>query len=350
MSSPIQLPMSGVGFPIDRRKMYLFLFALNLCLRTFMFFIVSNQAVAYHVTVSVVSLIEIIVLWEFMLFMGSVLERKLPILYHNCKRIILQTLLTYGLSAVTGSLFFLIISQLFEVNYLPEMKAIVHLLYFMLVIVMNLVYFGIIYVFNWKNDLIKLANAQRAEALVKYDVLRNQINPHFLFNALTSVNSLIHEHPDLATDFLQQLSKVYRYVLQNKEKETVSVSTELTFVKNYTGLLKMKFAEAIEFSIDVDERAKEKKIVPVTLQILIENAIKHNIVSKAHPLKISITEKESFLRVQNNINRKSSVEASNQQGMGNLRSLYQYLTPTPIEIIERDEIYLVKIPLIDQDS
>jgi hypothetical protein len=116
-----------------------------------MFFIVSHQTVAYHITVSVISLVEIIVLWEFMLFTGSVLERKLPILHHNYKRIVLQTVLTYGLSAVTGSLFFLIISQLFEVNYMPEMKAIVHLLYFMLIIVMNLVYFGIIYVFNWKN-------------------------------------------------------------------------------------------------------------------------------------------------------------------------------------------------------
>lgn len=157
-----------------------------------MFFIVSNQTVVYHITVGVISLVEIIVLWEFMLFMGVVLERKLPILHHNYKRIILQTVLTYGLSAVTGSLFFLIISQLFEVNYMPEMKAIVHLLYFMLIIVMNLVYFGIIYVFNWKNDLLKLANAEKAEAMVKYDVLKNQLNPHFLFNALTSVNSLVH--------------------------------------------------------------------------------------------------------------------------------------------------------------
>ena len=315
-----------------------------------MFFIVSNQTIAYHVTVSVISLVEIIVLWEFMLFTGTVLEKKLPVLMHNYKRIALQTLLTYGLSAITGSLFFLIIDQLFRVNYLPEMKAIVHLLYFMLVIVMNLIYFGIIYIFNWKNDLIRLANAQRAEVLVKYDVLRNQLNPHFLFNALTSVNSLIHEHPDLAADFLQQLSKVYRYVLQNKEKETVSVSTELAFIKNYMGLLKTRFGEAIEFSIDVNEDTKEKEIVPVTLQILIENAVKHNIASTANPLKISITENDLFLTVQNNINRKSSVESSNHQGMGNLRSLYQYLTSKPIEIIEHDKIYRVKIPLIDQNS
>jgi two-component system, LytTR family, sensor kinase len=224
------------------------------------------------------------------------------------------------------------------------------LLYFMLIIVMNLVYFGIIYVFNWKNDLIKLANVEKAEALVKYDALKNQLNPHFLFNALTSVNSLIHENPGLATEFLQQLSKVYRYVLLNKEKETVSVATELAFIRNYTGLLKTRFAEAIEFGFDIKEGAEEKEIVPVTLQILIENAVKHNVVSTTYPLKISITDNDSFLIVQNNINRKGSVETSNNQGMGNLRSLYQYLTSKPIEIIEQNEMYLVKIPLIDPDS
>lgn len=326
--------------------MYLFLFGLNLCLRAFMYFIVSNQTVVYHLTVSIISFLEIIVLWEFLLFTGVVLEKKLPLLEHTYTRIILQTILTYALSAVTGTLFFLLLSQLFTVNYLPEMKAIVHLLYFMLIIVMNLIYFGIIYVFNWKNDLIKLANVQREQALVKYDVLKNQMNPHFLFNALTSVNSLIHDHPDLATDFLQQLSKVYRYVLLNKEKETVSVSTELDFIGNYTALLKTRFENAIEFNINVTEEGKEKEIVPVTLQVLIENAVKHNIASTSRPLKISITNSDSFLMIQNSINKKTHVETSNQQGMGNLKSLYHYLASRPIEIVEQDDVYMVKIPLI----
>jgi two-component system, LytTR family, sensor kinase len=347
MSGQLLSPPLSSSFPITRGKMYLFLFGLNLCLRTFMFFIVSNQTMAYHLFVSIVSLVEIIVLWEFLLFMGSLLERKWPIQRHNVKRIVVQTLLTYGLSAITGSLFFLIISQLFEVHYLPEMKAIVHLLYFMLIIVMNLVYFGIIYVFNWKNDLLKLADAKRAEAVVKYDVLKNQLNPHFLFNALTSVNSLIHEHPDLATDFLQQLSKVYRYVLLNKEKETVSVSTELSFIKNYIGLLKTRFAEAIEFNVCVNEQAQEKEIVPVTLQVLIENAVKHNTASLKQPLKISISNDDSFLTIQNNIHKKSGVESSNGQGMANLRSLYQFLSSKPILVVEEHEIYTVKIPLIE---
>jgi two-component system LytT family sensor kinase len=104
--------------------------------------------------------------------------------------------------------------------------------------------------------------------------------------------------------------------------------------------------DAIDFKIHVKEEAKEKEIVPVTLQILIENAVKHNIASIAQPLKISITDGDSFLIIQNNINRKRQVESSNNQGMGNLKSLYQYLASKPIEIVESDTSFLVKIPLI----
>lgn len=338
--------MSDYGFPISRKKMYLFLIGLTLGLRTFMYFIVPRQTAAYYIFVSIVSLLEIVSLWEFLLFIGRILEKKLPVLHHPYTRILLQIVLTYGLSMITGALFFYIIDLLFKVDYQPQMIAIMHLVYFMLIAVMNLIYFGTIYSFNWKNDLIKLANVQREQAIVKYDVLKNQLNPHFLFNSLTSVNSLIHADPDLATDFLQQLSKVYRYILQNKEKETVSVGTELDFIANYTALLKTRFTDAIEFDIHLNEDAKEREIVPVTLQILIENAVKHNIASIAHPLKISITDSDSFLIIQNNINRKGQVEASNNQGMGNLKSLYQYLASKPIEIVESNNSYVVKIPLI----
>ena len=338
--------MSDYGFPISRKKMYLFLIGLTLCLRIFMYFIVPRQTVAYYIFVSVISLLEIVLLWEFLLFIGSTLEKKLPILHHPYTRILLQIVLTYGLSMITGALFFYIIDLLFHVNYQAQMIAIMHLVYFMLIAVMNLIYFGTIYSFNWKNDLIKLANVQREQAIVKYDVLKNQLNPHFLFNSLTSVNSLIHADPDLATDFLQQLSKVYRYILQNKEKETVSVGTELDFIANYTALLKTRFTDAIEFNIHLNEDAKEREIVPVTLQILIENAVKHNIASIGQPLKISITDSDSFLIIQNNINKKGQVEASNNQGMGNLKSLYQYLASKPIEIVESNNSYVVKIPLI----
>jgi len=167
-----------------------------------------------------------------------------------------------------------------------------------------------------------------------------------LFNALTSLNSLIFENQQLASDFLQQLSKVYRYTLQNRDKATVSVRTELNFVKNYISLLETRFGEALEIKVEVDENDLDKGIAPVVSQMLLENAVKHNIVCLDCPLSISITSKNEYFIVENNIVRKTQVETSNKLGMENIKDLYKYLTDRPIEIEDFENRYIVKIPLI----
>jgi LytS/YehU family sensor histidine kinase len=160
------------------------------------------------------------------------------------------------------------------------------------------------------------------------------------------LNSLIFENQQLASDFLQQLSKVYRYVLQHKEREVVALRTELEFLNHYILLLKTRFNEAIDFRIDIDDAEKEKQIVPLTLQILIENAIKHNIISNAQPLAISIVVDDMLLIVENNLNKKAQVESSNKHGLKNLKGFYQYLSDHHIEIIETEKLFTVKVPLI----
>ncbi len=167
-----------------------------------------------------------------------------------------------------------------------------------------------------------------------------------MFNALTSLNSLIFENQQLASDFLQQLSKVYRYTLQNRDKATVSVRTELNFVKNYISLLETRFGEALEIKVEVDENDLDKGIAPVVSQMLLENAVKHNIVCLDCPLSISITSKNEYFIVENNIVRKTQVETSNKLGMENIKDLYKYLTDRPIEIEDFENRYIVKIPLI----
>jgi LytS/YehU family sensor histidine kinase len=262
------------------------------------------------------------------------------------RRIIIQGLVTYALTLSIGELLRIGSVVVLHVQFPDILQAFSYLLFFMLSIVMNLIYFGTIYFFNWKYDLVNLANMQREQALVKYDVLKNQLNPHFLFNALTSLNSLIFENQQLASDFLHQLSKVYRYVLQNKEKATVSLQTEVDFITSFIFLLKTRFIDAVEFTIQLADQDREKEIVPVTLQILIENAIKHNIASKETPLTISIRANGGFLFIENNLNRKAQVETSNKQGLENLKSLYQYLTDKHVEIIETPHSFTVKVPLL----
>ena len=327
-------------------KMYAVLFCANILLTIFRLIIISGASVGFHVGASIASLFGFLILWEFILAFGAFLEKKFPLDVHVSKRIIIQIIATYIIITIIGDSIFMIAVNIFHVPLPPVLQTFGYLLFFLLSIVLNLIYFGTIYFFNWKKDLVNLANMQREQAIVKYDALRNQLNPHFLFNALTSLNSLIFENQQLASDFLQQLSKVYRYVLQNKEKETVSMSTELDFIKHYIFLLEIRFKDAIEFKIELSDEIKMKEIVPVTLQILVENAIKHNIISLSNPLRISITADGDYLMVQNNLNRKAQVESSNKQGLENIKGFYRYLSPLPIQILETENRYTVKIPLI----
>lgn len=335
-----------MAYPISRKKMYTVLFVANVCLSIFRYILVPQASDSFHLVASVASLLGFWGLWEFILWLGEVLEKKFPVALHPNKRIIIQILATFTLATVIGEILFKVSVDILHAPLPLELKKFGYLLYFMLSIVMNLIFFGTIYFFNWKKDLLKLANAQREEATVKYDALRNQLNPHFLFNALTSLNSLIFENQQLASDYLQHLSKVFRYILQHKEKETVTVATEINFIGNYTYLLKTRFADAIEINVDVGEDALGKEIVPVTLQILIENAVKHNIISLREPLKISIKSMNATLIVENTINRKSLVETSNKQGLNNLKALYRYLVSWPVEVNEHENVFSVKIPLI----
>ena len=327
-------------------KMYAVLFCANILLTIFRLIIVSGASVGFHIGASMASLFGFLILWEFILAFGGFLEKKFPLDIHVSKRIIIQIMATYLIITIIGDSIFTIAVNIFHAPLPPVLQTFSYLLFFLLSIVLNLIYFGTIYFFNWKKDLVNLANMQREQAIVKYDALRNQLNPHFLFNALTSLNSLIFENQQLASDFLQQLSKVYRYVLQNKEKETVSLSTELDFISHYIFLLKTRFGNGIEFQIGLPEKVKEKEIVPVTLQILIENAMKHNVVSNEAPLRISISVDDKYLDIVNSVNKKTQVESSNKQGLENLKSLYQYLTDKPIDIIETDSLFQVRIPLI----
>src|SRR5688572_4742224 len=247
-------------YPVGRKKMYVVLFGANIFLTIFRLIIVSGVSVDFHIGASVASLFGFWGLWEFILALGNLLEKRFPLDVHINKRIIIQIIATYLVATIIGDGIFTTAVNIFHVPLPPELKTFGYLLFFLLSIVLNLIYFGTIYFFHWKRDLVNLANMQREQAIVKYDALKNQLNPHFLFNALTSLNSLIFENQQLASDFLQQLSKVYRYVLQHKEKETVSVLTELDFIKHYIYLLKIRFKDAIEFNIELGDEIKMKEI------------------------------------------------------------------------------------------
>lgn len=203
---------------------------------------------------------------------------------------------------------------------------------------------------RWQENTLRTTQLEKEKVQVQLDSLKNQVSPHFLFNSLSSLDSLIDDNPVLARQFLQQLSKVFRYVLQHKEKALVPLETELAFIKHYVSLLHTRFDGMFILQCEVDESALDQLIVPVTLQILIENAIKHNIISEARPLTVTIRTKDGYLSVTNPIQRKRQVETSNRQGLENLTLLYSYLSTKPVEITDSDTYFAVRLPLIDVDK
>ncbi len=187
---------------------------------------------------------------------------------------------------------------------------------------------------------------EKEKALAMYEGLKQQLNPHFLFNSLTSLSSLIRIDQKLAAEFLDGLSKTYRYILKNRDHELVPLSSEIRFAQTFVKLQKTRFEEGLEVRFKTGENADNLLIAPVTLQNLIENAIKHNIIAPDSPLVIEILVEGDYLLVRNNRQKKNFVETSNRQGLANLKSLYQYLSEKPLTIDDTPTHFTVRIPLI----
>lgn len=182
----------------------------------------------------------------------------------------------------------------------------------------------------------------------KYESLKSQLDPHFLFNSLNVLTSLIGENPALAEKFTTKLSKVYRYVLEQKNKDLITLDEELQFAKTYMELLKMRFEDAIQFEIPDKASNPEFKIVPLSLQILLENAVKHNVISSDDPLKIKIFEKNGEFIVENKINKKSVIEKSTKVGLRNIKDRYALITKKPVKIEDEKGLFKIIIPLLTQ--
>ena len=187
---------------------------------------------------------------------------------------------------------------------------------------------------------------EKEKALVMYENLKQQLNPHFLFNSLTSLSSLIQQDQRIAKQFLDQMSKIYRYILKNRDSELVPLTEDIKLVQVYTQLQQTRFQKGLRVNINVNEEYYHRKIVPVTLQNLIENAIKHNIIDVDTPLIIDIFVEDDHLIIRNNLQRKNVVDTSNRQGLGSMQSLYRYLDNRPVVIQENSTYFTVKIPLL----
>jgi hypothetical protein len=183
-------------------------------------------------------------------------------------------------------------------------------------------------------------------ANAKFESLKNQIDPHFLFNSLNVLSSLIEENPDNAQRFTTSLSKIYRYVLEQKDKELVSVEDELSFAKTYMNLLKMRFENSLFYELPDTVTNPDAKVVPLSLQLLLENTVKHNVVSEQKPLHIRIFVDGDCLAIQNDFQKKEVLQDRQGVGLQNIVNRYAIITNRKVLIEQNEQTFTVKIPIL----
>jgi len=231
-------------------------------------------------------------------------------------------------------------------EFLAGERTIYYLIALIITIVISIFFHALYFYRALQDKKVKEQKIIAGTASAKFDALKNQLDPHFLFNSLNVLTSLIEEDADQAQKFTTSLSKVYRYVLEQKNKDLVTVDEELQFAKTYIRLLKMRFEDSIIFEIPENCTNPEAKIVPLSLQLLLENAVKHNIVTSSRPLHIKVFEEGNSLVIQNNLQEKQVVKKSSGVGLRNIQQRYSILSNKEVQITKTAKSFSVAVPIL----
>ena len=235
--------------------------------------------------------------------------------------------------------------QSFEAFYTTE-KFRYYIFSLLITLVVSLFFHAIYFYKKSQEKKVKQQKIIAGTASAQFESLKNQIDPHFLFNSLNVLSSLIEEHPENAQRFTTSLSKIYRYVLEQKDKELVSVSEELTFAKTYMNLLKMRFENSLFYELPQEVPNPDAKVVPLSLQLLLENTVKHNVVSEQKPLYIRIKIIDNNLVIENDLQKKEVLGDRKGVGLQNIINRYGILTHRKVQIEETKNTFSVSLPIL----
>lgn len=203
------------------------------------------------------------------------------------------------------------------------------------------------YFTEYKTKWMEAEELKRMSAQAELQLVKSQINPHFLFNNLNVLSALVMKNTEEANRFIEEFSKVFRYILNNHDKELVNIKTELDYIKPYIFLLKKRFAEGLDISVDIPPDRENFYIIPASIQMLIENAIKHNVVSRSRPLHIQVhANGNNTIVVSNNLQLRDSVDNSTKIGLNNIIKRYQLVSGRNVEVCKDEKCFTVTLPLL----
>ncbi len=297
------------------------------------------------ISIYLITILAFNVAAEFQIVLDNILERFLPIPDKIKLRIFLQ---------ISLGILFLIVAHRFVISLLePQLVVEGSRVGVVLGMIIGLLFVQLIanaltiarFTKKYLDTQEEMAEMKREKLRMDYNLLQDQLNPHFLFNNLSILKSLIIYDPDVAVEFTENFTDVYRYVLQSKNKRLVKMEEEVAFMKTYYALHKERLGDGIEIETKLSEDDLETEIAPLTGQLLIENAIKHNITSRETPLKIKVFTEDNYLVVSNNVNLRTS-SYSTKTGLKNLVRRYEILTERELIVQYDEEQFEVRVPLL----
>jgi two-component system, LytTR family, sensor kinase len=277
-------------------------------------------------------------------------RRRYPGFVQLKKRLIIQSVLMLIFTPVSSLVIGYLLEDYCLMNQLgiPEEEIIILSINSSIftTIAITSIYEVVYFIQQLKESLTKSEELKREGLRAELNALKTQVNPHFLFNNLNTLCSIIPEDPEKSVTFVEQLSKVYRYILEVRDEKTIPLQEEIQILKAYAFLLNTRFGNNFKLNMDIPEKEMHTRIVPFSLQLLVENALKHNIVSREYPLHITLTTEDGQLIVRNNIQKKQQVEKSTGIGLMNIRNRYKLLTEKLVTVTETPQDFIVAIPLI----
>jgi sensor histidine kinase YesM len=280
------------------------------------------------------------------------IEWKLEQYISWLKRPNLRFFLTALLEIIIGILILIIVNYLIfiviqkqgiEILYSKTFEGLKYLIIFTItgVILINISHFFK----SWKQAAVNEEKLKREKLAIEYEALKNQVNPHFLFNSLTALSSLVYKDQDKAATFIREFSNVFRYVLESREKEVVDLATEKKLLESISYLYLIRHEDSLQININLSD-ATDKYVIPMALQMLLENAIKHNTIVADKPLIVEIREEEDYIVVRNNLKPKKTEIVSSKIGLENIKSRYKYLSDKEVLVEMSNENFVVKIPVL----
>jgi sensor histidine kinase YesM len=281
---------------------------------------------------------------------SSLLEHKFDWIKHTSKRMIWGSILSIVYIIIATLLI-----DLFVINYynsggyellLTASHLWKNLIIILVASVITIFFYAKYFMKYWKISVIKYQEMEKENIASQYEALKSQTDPHFFFNSLNVLSSLIEEDKDLSQKFIKELANIYRYILEQKDNELSLISEEIKFINKYVFLQKIRFENGISLNIDLDEKVLKQSTISLALQILFENIFKHNAISEEMPISITIKAENDFLIVENTINPMRKGVFSNKIGLNSLKARYSFFTDEEVIIEQDDKTFRAKIPLL----